>query len=90
LALRERGHGQWLKQCVTLALIGLVIIMNLLIGSSKKESIIGIKDCGSWYWIIQVLFIIVCCIVTYFMVIYNKREQDLRMKYNINYVDGEV
>jgi hypothetical protein len=90
IAYQEQSHGQWVKQAVCLSLIGVVILMNLIIGSSKKASIVGLKDCGFWYWAIQVLFIILCCVITYFMVIYNKRQQDLRKKYNINYVEGEV
>jgi len=90
IAYQEQSHGQWVKQAVCLSLIGVVILMNLIIGSSKKASIVGIKDCGFLYWFIQVLFIILCCVITYFMVKYNKRQQDLRKKYNINYTEGEV
>lgn len=50
IAHQELSHGQWVKQLVTLGLIGVVILMNLMIGSSKKASIVGIKDCGVLYW----------------------------------------
>lgn len=90
LAKRERGHCQWLKQGVCLCLICTVLLMNLIIGSSKMPSIVGLKDCGVAYWGIQAVFIIACFVITYFMVKLNQKEQALRRKYNVNYVEGEI
>lgn len=64
--------------------------MNLSLGSSSFESIDGIKLCSFTYWFIQGLFILLCVVVTYFSIGMNKREQDLRKKYNVNYLIEEV
>jgi uncharacterized membrane protein YfcA len=42
------------------------------------------------YWFIQILFLLLCGVVTYFTSKYNKKEQDLRKKYNVNYTIDEV
>lgn len=42
------------------------------------------------YWFIQILFLLLCGVVTYFTSKYNKKEQDLRKKYNVNYTLDEV
>jgi uncharacterized membrane protein YfcA len=36
------------------------------------------------------LFLVLCGVVTYFSSIYNKKEQDLRKKYNVNFTLDEV
>ncbi len=64
--------------------------MNLSLGSPIFPSIDGVPLCGSIYWSIQGLFIVICGIVTYFVVKINKKEQDLRKKYNVNFVESEV
>ena len=64
--------------------------MNLSIGSSSKPSIIGISSCGAVSWIMQIGFLILCGFVTWGSVRLNKKEQDLRKRYNINYVEGEI
>jgi hypothetical protein len=50
LAQREEGHGQWVKQLICFSLIGLLIFMNLSLGSSEKPSIDNVKLCGVVYW----------------------------------------
>lgn len=42
------------------------------------------------YWFIQFLFILLCILVAHLSIKLNKREQDLRKKYNINYTIDEV
>ena len=64
--------------------------MNLSLGSSSFKSIDGIKLCGFTYWLIQFLFILLCVLVTYVSVKLNKKEQDLRKKYNVNFTVEEV
>ena len=50
LAQREEGHGQWVKQLICFSLIGVLIFMNLSLGSSSKPSIDNVKLCGVVYW----------------------------------------
>ena len=64
--------------------------MNLSLGSPSFKSIDGVPLCGYIYWSIQFFFIVICGIITYFAVKLNKKEQDLRKKYNVNFVEGEV
>ena len=63
--------------------------MNLFIGSNSTPSIIGLKDCGFWYWALQGIFIVECCIFTYIAIQINRKEQVLRRKYNVNYYENE-
>ena len=60
----EKGHAQWKKQGIVWTLILIVILMNLMLGSSDFNSIVGIKECDLWYWLIQVVFVIICVIST--------------------------
>jgi len=64
--------------------------MNLAMGSKSKPSIVGTKLCGFWYWFYQVIFVIMCVLITWFVVRLNRREQELRKKYDVNYEPGEV
>ena len=64
--------------------------MNLSLGSSSFPSIDGVPLCGFTYWFIQFLFILVCVLVTYLSITLNKKEQDLRKKYNINFNQEEI
>ena len=64
--------------------------MNLSLGSSSFKSIDGIQLCSFMYWFIQFLFILLCVVVTYISIKLNKKEQDLRKKYNVNFVLNEV
>lgn len=64
--------------------------MNLSLGSSSFKSIDGIQLCSFMYWFIQFLFILLCVVVTYISIKLNKKEQDLRKKYNVNFVVGEI
>lgn len=90
LAAREQSHAQWKKQSICLGLISLLILMNLSLGSSEKPSIEGIKSCSALYWLIQVAFIAICFLVTWYSIRLNKREQDLRKKFGVNYIEGEI
>lgn len=64
--------------------------MNLSLGSTSFASIDGVPLCGFTYWFIQFLFILLCVLVTYIAIKLNKKEQDLRKKYNVNYVIEEI
>ena len=48
--------------------------MNFMMGSSSKESIVGIKKCEGGYWIIQVVFILICVGATFLSVKLAKRD----------------
>jgi len=90
LAKREEGHAQWTKQLICISLISCLIFMNLSLGSSSFKSIDGIQLCSFMYWFIQFLFILLCVFVTYISIKLNRKEQDLRRKYNVNFVMSEI
>lgn len=70
----ERSHFQWAKQGLCILLLTLLILLNLFMGSSSNPSIIGIKKCGSAYWLIQGVFVIFCIIAAYIAVHLAKRD----------------
>jgi uncharacterized membrane protein YfcA len=90
LAKSEATHWQWVKQGLNVSLIFMLIFMNLAMGSKSKDSIIGIQLCSAWFWIIQLVFIGICVLITWYAVRMNKREQELRKLYDVNYDPTEV
>lgn len=88
---QEKSHAQWAKQAMNFTLLIALIIMNLLIGSKSAPSIIGLAKCSPWYWIIQVVFILLCIYFTWLAVGMNKEVQRIKTKYgNINLVDSDI
>ena len=61
---QESSHFQWAKQGLCILLLTALIMMNLCMGSSGMESIIGLKKCDAAYWGIQGIFFVLCIIVT--------------------------
>ena len=48
----EQGHLQIVKQFMVWFMIFCVIMMNLMLGSSSFDSIVGIKECIVSYWMV--------------------------------------
>ena len=48
--------------------------MNLMMGSSSRESIVGIQKCDGAYWGIQVAFVAICITCTVVAVKLAKRD----------------
>ena len=65
---KESGHGQWEKQLLNVSLLALLILMNLMLGSSSTKSIIGVESCSAGYWGIFVGFIFICILATIFAI----------------------
>ena len=86
----ETHHGQWKKQGIVWFMIGCVILMNLMLGSSKFKSIAGIQKCSIWYWLVQLVFVIICVVVTWFSIMLNRKEQNLKIKYKVNFEDHDI
>ena len=55
--------------------------MNLAIGSSTRESVIGISKCSVWWWAIQGIFIVACVLFTWIAVHVAKKETHLKQKF---------
>jgi len=87
---REKGHAQFVKQGICIFLIVCVILMNLLLENGSSPSIIGIKHCSFEHWLIQATFIAICFCIAILAVKMNRREQKLKMKYDVNISKNEI
>lgn len=58
-----------------------VVIVNLLRGGKGADSIISIKSCSVFDWLIQVFYLAVCVLVTYLGVKRVIYETELKKKY---------
>ena len=69
----------------------LLIALNLVLGSKKSPSLVGVKNCSTPYWIIFFSFIFICFLFTWLAFHINKTEQDLKIKYgNVNVAPSDV
>ena len=41
-----------------------LILMNLMMGGNKLDSIAGFEKCSAGYWIIQFVFVLICVVCT--------------------------
>jgi len=88
---KEAGHWQWEKQVMNMSMLALLILMNLVLGSSSKKSIIGIKSCSPAYWTVFSAFLVICILMTALAVWIAKREQALKIKYGkVNLVESDI
>ena len=46
--------------------------------------------CQVTYWTLEILFLIICGVATWLSVKINSREQKLKMKYGVNFEEGDV
>ena len=86
----EKTHYlQWKKQLIVFTMIACVIVMNLFLGSSSNPSIVGIKECSVWYFLVEASFVLICICVTYIAIAINRQEQQLKIKHGVNFEEGE-
>ena len=85
----EQTHMQWKKQLIVFFMVACALVMNLLLGSSSDPSIVGIKECSVWYFMIEAGFVVICILMTYIAIQINRSEQKLKIKYRVNYEEGE-
>ena len=90
IAKQEAGQKQFVKQGICAVLLLCVIIINLLQPSSSKESLIGINMCGAVYWIVELLFVAICGLLTWYAIKISAEQQKLKVKYGINHLEGDV
>ena len=73
------------------SLLAILVIMNLCLGSSKRPSIIGIKNCSREYWIIFVTFIVLCIIYAKVAVRIAQNEYILKARHDrINLCESDI
>ena len=69
----------------------MLIAMNLFMGSSTRDSIIGIEKCSGWWWAIQGIFIIACILGTWVAVHAAKKETALKKKFgNVGIAESDL
>lgn len=90
IAERESGQKQWRKQGICALLLACVIIINVLEPTSSEASVIGIQMCGWGYWLLELAFLGVCGVMTWYAIGLSASEQKLKIKYGINYQEGDV
>ena len=56
------------------------ILINLVRGSPKNESIVGMDKCGGGSWSLLIAFIVLCLAITWLNVKSVKREVELKKK----------
>lgn len=71
-------------------LLGCIIVINILEPSESEVSPIGIKLCSAVYWLLQIGFVAFCAGMTYVSIRINSKEQKLKIKYGVNYIEGDV
>lgn len=75
IAEKERTHKQWDKWVICMFILASVILVNLLRGGKGADSVIGIDSCSVVDWVIQVFYLGICALVTYYGVQKVKYEQ---------------
>lgn len=90
IAKVEAGPAQMKKVVLCVFMIACVIIMNFLMPTSTYTSPIGLSKCSIGYWCMIGGFLVVCLLVTTFAVRLNKAEQRLKIKYSVNYKQGDL
>ena len=73
--------SQWSIQLQTFLLTGLSMVVNLVRGSPKNKSIIGMDTCGAASWSLLFGFIILCGLVTWYNVKQVRREVLLKRRH---------
>ena len=71
-------------------MLGVVILVNVLQPTESEKSPIGIKMCSVTYWTLEILFLVACGVATWLSVRINSKEQKLKIKYGVNFEEGDV
>ena len=90
IAERETGHAQWAKLGICTALLGLILVINILQPTATTKSPIGIKMCSVLYWFFEMFFVAMCALATWLSIKVNAAEQKLKIKYGVNFEEGDV
>ena len=61
-----------------------IVLLNFLLGSNKRPSIIGVKCGSAGFYIIQVAFVLECAVVTIFAIRMALEESRIKHKFGIN------
>ena len=75
----EKSHArQWKKHLLAIFIISISLLVNLIRGSKRSPSIIGIERCGELDWSIFAIYVLGSLCLSFAGVYINKKEQDLK------------
>ena len=86
----EGRHLQPKKLGLCVAMLFSCVTMNLLMPSEHSRSIIGIDSCSQGQYSLQFSFLILCLIFTFVAVRVNQQEQRLKIRYDVNFKNGDI
>eukprot|EP00347_Sterkiella_histriomuscorum_P013136 403365874 len=86
----EQTHRQWNKQAVCFSCLVILLVVNLLRGSSKFKSIIGLQRCSTMDWAILMIFITFCSMLSAYSIFIAVREQKLKTKYSMGIASSDI
>ncbi len=67
-----------------------MVVVNVLRGSTRYHSLIGIRRCAPLDWFLLASFLILCAIVSFFSIRTVKQEQQLKIKVGYGMVPSDV
>lgn len=65
LVEREGGHKQWAKQGINCSLLIMLVLMNVVLGSKSRPSLVGVENCSGGYWAIFFIYMAICALFTW-------------------------
>ena len=86
----EKGHQQWEKQFINIAIFLALVLLNIFRGSKINPSIFGVVSGSYSDWGSILIFIIFCGFMTFYSVIQQQKEQDLKIRYGNGLIKSEV
>ena len=66
-----------------------LILQNILRGGGKTDSIVGMKTCGVWFWLVYGVFIIFCLCICIFTCLQARREYLAKIECGYNFIEGD-
>lgn len=90
IAETEASPAQFKKVFLCLLMISCVLTMNFLQPTDTYASPIGTTKCSPFYWMMMAGFVVICIVVTIVAIHISRNEQKLKIKYHVNYNDGDL
>ena len=89
IAKKESGPLQWDKIILCVLMIAFILTVNILQPTSTHESPLGYELCSVSYWLIIVVLLAVCGVITVVSIRINKREQYYKIRFGVNHLPDD-
>jgi uncharacterized membrane protein YfcA len=86
----ESSHFQPKKTPFMLLSLILVVLAALIRGNKRADSLFGIKTCSAGDWTTFAVFIVICLVITYFVVRILRQERDYKVKVGYNFHHSDI